>query len=454
MSFPKQSVVCLMALFALVVGESPWAQEPNTLVPDGRTVYAAGPLPDRILLMPGADAARQASVAWRTEGGDLQTVAEIVEAVDSPTLALHARSVSGSHRALTSDNGRALHHRVDFTDLQPDTLYAYRVRGHDTWSEWLHLRTPPAQATPFRFIYLGDAQNRIRSQVSRVIRQAWLDAPDARAIVHAGDLVNTRIGNHDDEWAEWFAAGGPNLAMIPSVAAAGNHEYRRSPLGRYQGLAPHWPAQFPVPGNGAEGLSSTTYFVDLMDVRFVVMDTTAALEKDGLAAQTSWLGSVLTGHDQRWTVVVQHHPMTSVYRGRDNAPLREHWQPLFDRHRVDLILQGHDHAYGRRFVRIDSEETPGHGSAQLVSIAGSKQYSVSDAARRVMQRVGEDIQLYQIISVDADRLQYRSRTVTGRSYDAFDLVRDEHGRNQLVEIDEGQVPERRCPDRTADRCRP
>lgn len=40
-----------------------------------------------------------------------------------------------------------------------------------------------------------------------------------------------------------------------------------------------------------------------------------------------------------------HHPLFSASNGRDNTKLRELWRPLFDKYKVDLTLQGHDHAY-------------------------------------------------------------------------------------------------------------
>ena len=38
-----------------------------------------------------------------------------------------------------------------------------------------------------------------------------------------------------------------------------------------------------------------------------------------------------------------------------------------------------------------------------------------------MQRSAEDTQLYQIITIDGDRLRYEARTAVGDLYDAFEL---------------------------------
>jgi hypothetical protein len=56
-------------------------------------------------------------------------------------------------------------------------------------------------------LYFGDAQNQIRSLWSRIILEANQHAPRAAT---RGDLVGAENG--DDEWGEWFGAGGwPHL---------------------------------------------------------------------------------------------------------------------------------------------------------------------------------------------------------------------------------------------------
>ena len=59
------------------------------------------------------------------------------------------------------------------------------------------------------------------------------------------------------------------------------------------------------------------------------------------------VSGVLADNDQRWTVVTFHHPVWSGAEGRNNPALREIWGPILEEHGVDLVLQGHDHTYGR-----------------------------------------------------------------------------------------------------------
>jgi len=92
-----------------------------------------------------------------------------------------------------------------------------------TWSEWYLAETASAEPEPFSFIYLGDAQNNVRSHWSRVIRRAYSDAPEADFLLRAGDLVND--AHATVKWGHWNEAGGWIQSMKPSVAVPGNHEY-------------------------------------------------------------------------------------------------------------------------------------------------------------------------------------------------------------------------------------
>jgi len=445
----------LLVLAANVAAHDPGPR--NTLLPKDHVRYAATTFPDRIILVLTDTPATTQTVNWRTNHAASEPEAQITKAHAGAGLHLNAVTVTAATRPLVTDNGLAHHHSVTFDNLEPDTLYAYRVRGHGTWSEWLQFRTAAATPAPFSFIYFGDAQNSVKSHFSRVIREAFAEAPRAALMLHAGDLVNLRDGIHDDEWGEWFEAGGFLHAMLPSLPVAGNHEYVYHPdpdnpdAEPSRELSPHWPRQFSVPANGPAGLEETVYYVDYQGVLFVALDSMLAIDDESLAIrQAEWLDALLAGHPRRWTIVSHHHPMFSVSLGRDNPSLREHWKPVYDRHGVDLVLQGHDHTYGRNNLAEGTQVTDADtGTTYVVSVAGPKMYLVSDTAKAEMDRTGEDVQLFQIIHVEADRLSYESRTAVGDVYDAFQIVRDSSGRRQFVDLRPLEMPESVCgnPDR-------
>ena len=117
--------------------------------------YAPRNLPDRIVLTPGSDPAREMAVAYRTDTAQAESQAQIAVSVDGPTLEEKARLVTGTAVRVDSSYGPALYHQLRFTGLKPDTVYAYRVKGAAGWSEWYQFRTAAAEAKPFRFLYLG-----------------------------------------------------------------------------------------------------------------------------------------------------------------------------------------------------------------------------------------------------------------------------------------------------------
>lgn len=418
-----------------------------------RSIYCPSGAPDRVILTPGANPAREMAVSWRTDARLASAEAEIRTALSGPNLD-EETDVSGRTVPLTTSNGLAHHHQVRFTDLKPQTQYVYRVRGGEGWSEWFQFTTPSETFSPFRFLYFGDVQNDILELGSRVIRQAFRSTASPDLVVHAGDLVQLRDSDpYDDEWGQWFAAGGYNYAVAPQILAAGNHEYIEGEEDTDDALSPHWPLQFAFPGNGAPGLEATTQVVDYQGVRFIVLDGTSALNDDTLAVQTNWLRQVLADNTAVWTVVLMHQPLFTCARANDPARLKTAWRSLFQAGGVDLVLQGHDHCYSRltdpEAGRAGfSDEQVLDEPVYVVSVAGGKMYALNDRARTQPDRTAEDTQLYQVVEVEADRLIYRAHTATGDIYDAFDLVQTATGERRIEATSQTLGTERLCSGET------
>lgn len=411
-----------------------------------RPAWAPSGLPDRVVLSPGADAARQMAVAWRTDARQADAVAEIVEAIDGPAFESRARTVDGLSTDGVVRGGQGRYHTVRFTDLKPGAGYLYRVKGADGWSEWLSFRTAADDAAPFRILYFGDTQNSILSKGARTIRAGLMrTSPDV--VIHAGDLTGR---SHDWEWGEWTAAGGYGYAMVPQIPAAGNHEYSDDDDGRRR-LGPLWAAQFALPENGAEGVVETSYYTDYQGVRFIVLDGTAGTSLDALDAQTRWLDRTLASSTARWNIVIQHQPIYTCARPNDTEALKAAWEPIYRARNVDMVLQGHDHCYSRITDgdgKASGEARRAQGAPQgpvyVVSVAGPKMYGLNDRALTQPDRVAADTQMYQTIDVEAGRLRYRAYTVSGVLYDAVDVVRAADGTKTLREPVETLPPLRLC----------
>jgi 3',5'-cyclic AMP phosphodiesterase CpdA len=388
-------------------------------------------VPDRIILTLKGDPARGVGVAWRTDTTVTPSMAtaQIAPASAYPKFGEKATVVQATSTPLKTDLGDAHYHAADFTGLTPNTQYAYRVGDGVNWSEWIHFKTASDKPEPFTFIYFGDAQNDIKSLWSRAIRAAYSDAPKAAFILHAGDLINS--SDMDAEWGDWHGAGGWVNAMIPSVPSPGNHEYNgASANGKRseRGISDHWRPQFNLPENGVPGLEESCYYVDYQGARIVSLNT-----EEKLKEQAEWLDKVLAGNPGKWAILTFHRPIYSAAKSRDNKEIREAWLPILDKHKVDIVLQGHDHTYARSKnmrsgVNVRDKES---GTVYVVSVSGPKMYDLQQLPW--IYRAAEDTQLYQIIRVDGDKLRYEARTVTGDLYDAFDLEKKGKGVNYLVE---------------------
>jgi 3',5'-cyclic AMP phosphodiesterase CpdA len=414
--------------------------------------------PDHIVLNLTEDPSTSMSVSWRTDTTIRDGMAEIAVATPAPKFWRYASSYEAHTETLDTHGviqagGVSNFHTVTFNGLLPDTLYAYRVGDGTYWSEWFQFRTASQEEKPFSFLYVGDAQNYILELWARLIREGFRKAPDAGFILHAGDLVNN--AHSEQQWHEWFAAGGFIHSMVPSIATPGNHEYQPRTAEEagenIRSLSVQWRPQFNLPLNGVSGFEETVYYADYQDTRIISLNSNRAPEE-----QIPWLEEVLSSNPRKWSIVSFHHPLYSASERRDNPELRDAWKPLFDKYGVDLVLQGHDHSYARGRTRplgenvVDGLNTRDYaGTVYVVSVSGGKMYKLEptgwDAFEEAEQeRTAENTQLFQVITIDGDTLSYESYTATGDLYDAFDLLKSPGGApNRFIERKGEAVPERR-----------
>ncbi len=409
-----------------------WAQHQKT-TPVSPVNATPSPRPDRIILSWVTDPTSSFTVTWRTSNTVKTPKAEVAVSDASPSFNQQAQAVPASSEPLKTESGAAVYHHVTFENLKPNTLYAYRVGDGTYWSEWYQYKTANNQPEPFSFIYLGDAQNELFSLWSRTIRAAYAAAPQAKFMVHTGDLINH--AETDAEWQEWFNAGSFIHATIPSLPTPGNHEYTRT-IG-IPTLTPLWQPQFTLPKNGLPGLEDSNYYIDYQNARIISLNSMMHVP-----AQADWLEKILQHNPQQWTFVFFHYPVFSTSGRAEIGNLEKHWKPLFDKYKVDLVMQGHEHNYARGTnlptgVTYKDDQT---GTIYVVSVSGPKMYEVS--LEKWMDRTAENTQLYQVITVNNDQVLFKAITVTGEVYDMFELRKQPGKPNSLLNLKTNLNPER------------
>lgn len=431
--------------------------------------------PDRIITTTTAEPAESLAVAWRTDRSVAAALAQIVPASSDARFDLAAETVNAVNTSLELD---AMHHRghvipvlqnaalepvhfheVTFRGLEPDTLYAYRVRGAPgKWSPWRQLRTAPA-AGPLQFIFFGDAQTAIRSHITRIFDTAARVAPEARFAIHGGDLVNTAM--YDREWAEWFTALGRTHAVIPAIPVAGNHDYvnyakatdpdiedSKLFLMTDKGVRPMWRPQFvlPVVDELPVDLHETVYDVRYTrDLHVFVLDSSG----NHFPEQVAWLGRQLEESDARWKIVTMHHPLYSFVGGWEHPAhrvRRDEMLTLLKQHDIDLILTGHRHTY-QRGAYGDDVARWGIGAPHdvktvfVVTASSTKRgetktdgwdtYRDDQGGDFKLDRHADNTPIFAVFDVTADELSYRAIDAVGEVYDAFSIRKDAAGKKQI-----------------------
>ena len=389
-----------------------------------KTHVVSGPIPDQVAISLGADPSRELVWTWRTSPEVHSSAVRIAPATDhgeKAPISSAVRIVNGDSSCVEVPNVLndpvVRRHRVVVDGLEPDRLYRYAL-GDGTpggWGPWKTVKTAPEPGRPVRFLYLGDAQTGLE-RWGRLLEGALRRHPAMDFVVLAGDLVDR--GNERTNWDHFFLRAAPVLDRLPVMPCVGNHEYLDIGPRLYRSF-------FELPRNGPPGIDpDLAYSFEVGDACFAVMDSTLAVwDADAAHIQAEWLDQTLARTRARWKIAIFHHPVYPSHPWRDMPALREHWVPVFDKHHVDLVLQGHDHAYQRTYpMRAHRPAaSPARGTVYVIAVSGDKYV---DQVRRENVVVGmSEVSTYQTIEIDprTDRLTYRAWTEEGRVVDGFEI---------------------------------
>ena len=409
----------------------------STLVAAGRvwkTHVVSGAIPDQVTIAFGGDPARELVWTWRTSVDSPSTavwVARLPNGVTARPAAGLAATAQGAPGRIIRGESRTVdmpnllndpiirRHRAKVDGLEPDTVYQYAL-GDGTprgWGPWQTVKTAPEPGRSTKFLYLGDAQTGLE-RWGRLLAAAHRRHPDIDFLVLAGDLVDR--GNERTNWDHFFLRAAGVFDRVPLMPCVGNHEYLDCGPRLYR-------AFFALPENGPPGVDSNlVYRFECGDACFVVLDSTMAVCNEAQARrQAAWLDESLRSSTATWKFVLFHHPVYPSHPWRDTPALRAIWVPIFDKHHVDVVLQGHDHAYLRTYPMHAHHRvaTPEQGSVYVIAVSGDK---FVDQARRDYIAVGlSGVSTYQTIEIDAPsaRLTYRAWTEDARMIDEMIIAK-------------------------------
>ncbi|MEU6878195.1 metallophosphoesterase family protein [Streptomyces sp. NPDC046712] len=336
---------------------------PATTAVDGKLVAPFG----RHLAF-GADPKTEMRISWQVPFAVTRPYVrvgphpwELGTRIEAEVRALHTPSLS---RKLPAVDQYYLH--VGLDGLRPGTTYYYGV-GHDGFDPASpermgtvgSFRTAPAAPESFVFTAFGDQGVSYHA----LANDQLILGQNPAFHLHAGDICyadSTGQGKESDTydarvWDQFLAQTESVAARVPWMVTTGNHDMEAwySPNG-YGGQSARWA----LPENGpdpalAPGVYSFTYgnvgvvALDANDVSYEIPANKGYTE----GRQTAWLdrrlGELRARPEIDFVVVFFHHCMYSTSTHASDGGVRDAWLPLFTKHQVDLVINGHNHVYER-----------------------------------------------------------------------------------------------------------
>ena len=286
----------------------------------------------------------------------------------------------------------------------------------------------------FTFFAVGDTRSQPAVAQQNFASMVALD-PSAIAVFNTGDIT---LDGNASQWADHIGAiekGGQGKirtdlqgwdpASIRYLGAVGNHDVHVADwLAQWN---THLPGQRVLGHNGADGV---WYAVTYQNALFVVLDSTQSI-----SAQTTWLDQTLTQYaSTKWKFLFWHYPVYPCsYKSPWDAGVA--WVRVAEKHKVDMVFNGHAHVYDRSCPMIGGRcanggvtfVTTGGGGASTGAVeptkqdsAGGDSYNCSEVQAKGFSnwfhychlRVGTDTLNYNCYSHDSTSAPRDTLTIT------------------------------------------
>jgi len=356
---------------------------------------------------PSREVATSASFLWRTDTDTLGSQVKIGPAESFPD---GAQLIDGYSflfgGGVIGEGPFRIHETRICGGLDPNTAYQYQVGTEGAWSTPITFRTPkkPDELHEYRIGMAGDSRGAYTTWGNIVHA---MDEENVDLILFSGDMVD--LGANQYEWDAWFSASGDVLARIPFLGAHGNHEF----------LSQNYFAQFGFPNN------EEWYAVEYGDLLAISLNDTVRDSTHISTDQVEFLHNTLQSSSARWKFAFHHRAMYSTCsRHGSNYDVREAWTPVFDEHKVDLVLAGHNHIYERSVPIRDGQERPmGEGTLYLVS-GGSGAPIYAETNTEWFGNIANPVEHYIIVDVKRNEAQFSVKDLAGNVIDSFTIPKE------------------------------
>ncbi|MFC5928174.1 metallophosphoesterase [Cryobacterium melibiosiphilum] len=332
-----------------------------------------------IVLHVGADETMR-NFSWYSAADTAQVVQVALAAnvVDGAFPGL-ATSISATGGLTTSGEYNRF---ATMTDLAENTAYVYRVGSEGDWSNTYSFRTQDFDGA-FDFLFFGDPQIGSSKDIpgdtagwSETLDVATSTYPDAEMLFSAGDQVDS--ASNEVQYEAFLEPDA--LREIPFVATNGNHDVGNKAYEQHFNT----PNVDASAGAGSDTASGGDYWFIYKDVLFMDINSNSRDNDSHIA----WMNQIVAEHgdEAKWKVLAFHH---SIYSPAVHATDGD----IVDRRAVlptaisdlgiDVVLQGHDHAYARSYLMhngVKANEAEEAGADSVIAGPGGVLYVTANSA--------------------------------------------------------------------------
>lgn len=297
-------------------------------------------------------------------------------------------------------------HHLKANGLEPGQKYFYRIRSGSRTiveDEVAATVTPPEEQK-LSFFVLGDSGvgNDEQHQVFDQMKRNYLQ-DDVDFLVHVGDVHQGDGARYDRVYFDVYA---DLLKKFNWFLSIGNHD-------TYTDNAAPYLDDFYLPNNNPES-TERYYSYRWANTFFISLDSNLPRHKG--TAQYEFLQKALESEEQKtalWTVVFFHHPPYCEYwpAWGGDVTIQDNWLPLFEEYGVDLVLNGHTHAYERGSLNGTTYVISGGGGGGLDGYA--RDYEHID--------LSTGIHHFSRVDIDKGRLRFQAIDRNGSLVDEFVL---------------------------------
>jgi hypothetical protein len=156
--------------------------------------------------------------------------------------------------------------------------------------------------------------------------------------------------------------------------------------------------------------------------------------------QIEWLNKELAASGSDWKIAFFHHPLySSGDRHGSNTILRDQLEPLFIKHRVNVVFQGHEHFYERI--------KPQKGIAYFIAGSSAK-LRRGDNSSELTAKVYDDGYSFMLAEIDGNELYFQAITDKGVTVD-YGIIRKDETSDRVIGTTGATPPRPSAPARPA-----